>query len=277
MKLKLLLFFIMLIFSGLYAQTVVFESDFEIDQGWLIADLDLDGYNWGFSYENALTSERGFDGAVAFSSSYINEIGPLTPDNLLISPVILIPDAEEVSLSFKVGAIDTNDFHEKYSVYVVLNSEFTDATNLQEFINSKTPLLATTVEDYNATVKTLALGDYQNQDIRIIFRHHDSRDIYVIIINDIKVTAGRMGVNKATATKFSIFPNPAHDVINFSNAENVTVDKVTISDINGRLVKSEHIKAVSESRIDVSDLQPGIYFLTLSTNEGMITKKIIKK
>jgi Secretion system C-terminal sorting domain len=77
-------------------------------------------------------------------------------------------------------------------------------------------------------------------------------------------------------SKFSISPNPANDFVAISNSENIKVSSVKITDLNGRVVKQSTFDSVSDISINVSDLSSGIYMMNINSNEGSVTKKIIK-
>ncbi|MEO8516712.1 MAG: T9SS type A sorting domain-containing protein [Flavobacterium sp.] len=78
-------------------------------------------------------------------------------------------------------------------------------------------------------------------------------------------------------SKISVFPNPATNVVNISNADNLDITKVEMVDINGRVIKAVTPKTMSNIEINISDLTSGVYFMNIKTNEGMTTKKIIKE
>jgi hypothetical protein len=73
---------------------------------------------------------------------------------------------------------------------------------------------------------------------------------------------------------FSIYPNPTTSVLNISNNNNVEIKNISVTDINGRIVKSQ---AGSLTQINVSDLNAGVYFVTIEAAEGKTTKKFIKQ
>mgnify|MGYP003604592619 CR=1 FL=1 len=82
--------------------------------------------------------------------------------------------------------------------------------------------------------------------------------------------------NDFVSSKFSIYPNPANDVLNISNAD-FQIKQVGITDINGRAIKTI-IQSIpsQETTIDVSDLSAGVYFLVINTTEGKAVKKFVK-
>lgn len=72
---------------------------------------------------------------------------------------------------------------------------------------------------------------------------------------------------------FSLYPNPVNNVLNISIKNELSITKLTITDINGRIVISE--SSVINS-LNVSDLSSGIYLVSIETNEGKGTAKFVK-
>lgn len=95
-------------------------------------------------------------------------------------------------------------------------------------------------------------------------------------IDNIQVVEGLLSVKSPIASQFSIYPNPATDVINITNADNILVNNVAVVDLNGRTVKSLNFNNVSEAQINIGDLASGMYLLNVSSDKGTMTKKIVK-
>lgn len=72
---------------------------------------------------------------------------------------------------------------------------------------------------------------------------------------------------------FSVYPNPVNDMVNISNLNDSEITKVSITDINGRVVKEINSNI---SSVSVGDLNAGIYFLKINTLEGVGTSKFVK-
>lgn len=73
---------------------------------------------------------------------------------------------------------------------------------------------------------------------------------------------------------FAIYPNPTSNVLNISNTNNYEIKNISVVDINGRVVKNE---SGAMTQINVSDLNSGVYFVTIEAAEGKTTKKFIKQ
>jgi len=76
-------------------------------------------------------------------------------------------------------------------------------------------------------------------------------------------------------TNFSIYPNPAKDFLNV-NSKLATIQSVVVSDINGRTVKNVAFNQTNV-QVNVSDLNAGIYMVTINSEEGSTVKKFVKK
>ncbi len=87
-------------------------------------------------------------------------------------------------------------------------------------------------------------------------------------------TAYTLAVSQADLkTEISVYPNPVADYLNISVGKQ-SVKEVKIYSVSGALIKTASLKGTS---IDVRELNSGIYMISVTTDKGVITKKIIKK
>ncbi|MES2380991.1 MAG: DUF4397 domain-containing protein [Bacteroidota bacterium] len=90
------------------------------------------------------------------------------------------------------------------------------------------------------------------------------------------------GVGIAEVTKQNellLYPNPVKETLNvvFTSKSNQEA-AINIIDLRGAIVKSEKVNlrnSLNEISLNVSNLNAGIYFVQLTTNEGVVTKKLI--
>jgi hypothetical protein len=80
-------------------------------------------------------------------------------------------------------------------------------------------------------------------------------------------------------TRFSVYPNPAYDVINIevSTEQNVPVSMINL---NGQTLKEAVIRTefgIAKGTIDVADLPAGIYLVKSWVDGKLYTEKIVKK
>lgn len=81
--------------------------------------------------------------------------------------------------------------------------------------------------------------------------------------------------NEMVSNQFSVFPNPASNVINIGN-ENAAITNVSLADLNGRTVKQFELDKVSSTQLNISDLSSGMYMMTIQSTQGETVKKIMK-
>lgn len=71
-----------------------------------------------------------------------------------------------------------------------------------------------------------------------------------------------------------IYPNPVSSIINIDLGDSIA-SKVILFDMNGRVMQTENI--VNSSGIEISNLANGMYLMQITTDKGVVSKKIMKK
>jgi hypothetical protein len=73
-----------------------------------------------------------------------------------------------------------------------------------------------------------------------------------------------------------VFPNPTTGELTIDNGE-LTINNVGIFDVYSKKLSSHHlITSSSHHLINISHLSAGIYFVQIGTEQGLITKKVVK-
>ncbi len=75
--------------------------------------------------------------------------------------------------------------------------------------------------------------------------------------------------------KISFYPNPVENILSI-DSENININSITITDLNGRVIKNNIFDNVSDIKINLSDLSSGIYMMNINSSEGSVIKKIMK-
>jgi hypothetical protein len=86
--------------------------------------------------------------------------------------------------------------------------------------------------------------------------------------------AGTASVDNNALLGFSMYPNPANNVLNISAKE--TIKNADIFNVLGKKVMSVNINKANGS-IDVSNLSSGIYLIKYNVNDKVGTAKFIKQ
>jgi hypothetical protein len=82
-----------------------------------------------------------------------------------------------------------------------------------------------------------------------------------------------LSVNENVLAQISLYPNPSSDILNINVPASVEITNVTMFDLLG---KNTGV-VLSNGSIDISNLNKGIYLLSIETSQGTLTQKVVKK
>lgn len=91
-----------------------------------------------------------------------------------------------------------------------------------------------------------------------------------------KLEKQTLSTNMQLSQKFKMYPNPATNLVNITNSENLIVEKVSIYDIAGKQLSDQVFDNEQNIQLKVENLASGTYLLHLYTNQGVAVKKLIK-
>ena len=244
---------------------------------WSLVDLDGDTYNWG-PYAAANAAHTGT--LCAASASYNNIVGPLTPDNWLISPPFTVALACN-DLTFWVAAQDPSWPDEHYSIKL----STTGATPADFTVNLLSEILA----NGTWTLKTIPLAAYANQNVRIAFEHHAVTDMFMIKIDDVHLPIYYCSENLDNEVcinrLLSNYPNPFNPetTISFDVMKEAPVS-IEVYNVKGQKVKTlvnnvmtagTHTVVWRGDNNEGNKVTSGVYFYKMNTGSYTEIKKMV--
>ena len=93
-------------------------------------------------------------------------------------------------------------------------------------------------------------------------------------VEDYTLNIGTLAVSDVRKDAVKVYPNPVIDVLNIDAADKVK--SVQVFDLTGKVVSSHTLNAV-KNQINLNKLTPGVYVVTIVTEKGTQSVKIIKK
>ncbi len=79
-------------------------------------------------------------------------------------------------------------------------------------------------------------------------------------------------------TGLMLYPNPAKHVVNLVNKTNISLEKMMIYDINGKLVNQVDLRTMQGERaVDISSLASGVYVVQIIGDNASTVKRLIKE
>ena len=176
-----------------------FTFDFEDGtmDGWVTYDVDGDDFTWKHVW-NFWGEDYGYNSnASILSASYTNELGPLYPDNYIVTEEkYLIGGASQ--LTFMVSPFDDNYPNEYYGVAVSTTGNTPEDLEMiweETFVPGKGATReagATRAQNItregNWYLRTVDLSAFEGQEVYIALRHFNCTDQYIFFIDDITLT-----------------------------------------------------------------------------------------
>jgi len=95
----------------------------------------------------------------------------------------------------------------------------------------------------------------------------------------ITVHTSNVGIENWLENSITLFPNPARDYVDLRVDGNVNVTAMEVYDVYGKLINTVGTAAAMQQpyRINVNGLANGMYFVRVSTDNGVVTKSFVKK
>ncbi|SEL22947.1 Por secretion system C-terminal sorting domain-containing protein, partial [Aquimarina amphilecti] len=88
-----------------------------------------------------------------------------------------------------------------------------------------------------------------------------------------------LDVNDETlANALTVYPTPSNNIINITGAIGLEIERTEIFDIRGKLILSQKLNSSSIiNTIDISSIRSGLYLITIYSETGSTTKRIVKQ
>ena len=92
--------------------------------------------------------------------------------------------------------------------------------------------------------------------------------------NSVTERTTNVGIEDYDAAAISVFPNPTTGMVQVSSSK-FQVSGVDVYDVYGKLLKTDAM--MDNSTVDMSGYAAGVYFLRVSTENGVVTKRVVKR
>lgn len=245
--------------------TFGFEAD-PLAGGWSSITSLPDGSGWQIIEEIPGVADAYSGTQLAYAGAGVG-----ASDAWLFSRGINLAAGEEISISYYIARIALEGAGNVNNLEVTIGD---DAT-----VEAQTNSLAT-FDNYSNSDYTLQTNTFTAPIAGVYFigfnytaPAHADDNYGIITLDEVNVTSS-LGLNENNILTFAVYPNPATEIINIINTD--PINEVVITDINGRIVKSQLLENVTEAQIDISNLTSGVYIMNMSSQNSTSVRKIIK-
>jgi hypothetical protein len=213
--------------------------------------------------------------------------GAGTISNWLMTPAITLQDGDVITFYTRQGGTAPS-FPDNLQLRISTNGEFTaapsggsaglgDYTTLAVEINPTLALAGYPLTWTQYTYTMTGLGGPTS--CKLGFRYFvtdggpSGANSNIIGVDALSVDRP-LSTDAFFKSNFSVWPNPAANLINIANNSNNEITAIQMTDMNGRVVKE--VKGMT-NQMNITDLNAGVYFMKISTAEGTGTTKVIKR
>lgn len=111
----------------------------------------------------------------------------------------------------------------------------------------------------------------------IAFRYYTVVNWLDVKFDDMSISInGFIGISDLASNtlNISLFPNPANEVVSLQVSDEINIQQISLFNTTGQEVKQFE---KSNRSIDLQGIMSGLYILKITTNKGIVTKKLIKE
>jgi hypothetical protein len=195
-------------------------------------------------------------------------IGTLIPFSENVVFVEAPPTGGQFIVDFEYNGLDIADYALDNTITVMIKA----SRNNVFWIINETPEIGSTPAGDTALSTLTRCGS-------TLANNGCNRTLAAPSINNLgmKITAfPSLKVNQFSAADISVSPNPATNFISVVSEKSIEISAISITDLNGRVVKNQSFKNVSSLEMNIADLAVGVYMMNIISDQGSITKKIFK-
>ena len=220
------------------------------------------------SYDpNDKTCLQGETADVIIVGEYVHYVirfentGTFPAENIVVKDMI---DLTKFDIATLVPLKSSHDFYTRINgnkvefIFENINLDFNDATN-DGYVVFKIK-----------TKPTLIVGDTFTNNANIYFDYN-----FPITTNTYSTTITALSSQDFDfGTYFTLYPNPAKDILNIQSKQDVAINSVEIYNQLGQIVMAS---TNTLNTIDVSNLASGTYFVKINTQKGSANVKFVKE
>jgi len=85
-----------------------------------------------------------------------------------------------------------------------------------------------------------------------------------------------LNISENVLDTISVYPNPTSRLLNIT-LPNSYITALKVYDIRGREILSQNVNGENKTQLDVSKLDSALYFISVYTIEGTVTKRFLKE
>ncbi len=277
---------------GLQAQTIFTENFDVFPATWTKTNQSQPVGTSNWQQGNVSTFGTGFNGgATSYVSVNFNSVAAGlsgTISNWLITPTISLQDGDVIKFYTRAGS-NFSSIPDRLELRlsaagdasVIPSTDSADIGSFATIAATVNPNLSPNIypvawTEVLYTVSGLPIAT----DCKLAFRYFVTNggptgaNGNAIWMDALTINRPQLSTATFFKSNFALWPNPATNFVNIVANSEIKIESIQVTDVNGRTIKE--IKGMT-SQINIGNLNSGIYFLKIMTDQGTGSTKIIKQ
>jgi bilirubin oxidase len=198
------------------------------------------------------------------------QINGVSMDLNVINEVVSLGDTEIWTISNVTGT--AHPFHVHDVQFYILDRDKGSGPVAPSATESG--LKDTVLVEAGEVVRIIAkFEDFADPTIPYMYHCHNLIHEDNGMMGQFTVVDNSMGISDVLAESVRVFPNPSSDFVTIETSKSNSIQGISLFDVGGKEIKSF---LDANKRINISQLNSGLYFLTVKTPKGYVVKKLIK-
>lgn len=109
----------------------------------------------------------------------------------------------------------------------------------------------------------------------VIFHQNDDSSLGLVSFDPMWNCGASIGIDENSISECSLFPNPANSVIKIESQSEI--ESISIYSLNGQFIRSQNSHQSMSVKLNVSDLEKGIYLIEIISVNGREHLKFVKE
>ena len=209
----------------------------------------------------------------ANSASYINGVGPVTPDNWVIMGPVDLTNVSDALLEWEVKGLDPSYCSENYTMYIGPSNSYSELINSSVSFNETIESGGDACDSW--ADRSLDISAATGGLVYIGMRHHDVTNEFLLSIDNVSVTSNSMSNEDFVLENIDYTFNQETDILKVNSDE--LLFNLEIFNIMGQKVLYQNLNDNS-AILNLSTLSSGVYIVNVEgSNSKMKTFKLAIK
>jgi len=204
---------------------------------------------------------------VVFTNGATNGYEAMYDTKRLATPVSIYSVLDENELAIQGRSVFTTDQVIPFGFRTMVEENQNYTISLGEIEGANLSTATVYLEDNLLGIIT-NLSEY---NYTFTSNESNQKDRFVIVFGE-----EQLGNTDVNIESISLYPNPTSDILNIVSPQ-IDITSVEVYDVRGRMISTVNVENNATYKLNMGGLESAMYFVKINTENGTITKRVIRE